>query len=247
MLCRVLLGLFFWLLCIGCCLGEIIAPDQIELGKLLKVTADNDADIFIWSIPSDIDYEVLEGNKKVICTGLEGSYKFELTTIKVDWDNKTFIQSPLQRKVIKIGSGVPPVPPPIPPVPPVPPVPPPIPPDPINPLTGIAKDVYDWSMLVPSDNRSAARELSNNYQDIATDLKELGLTIEQSLNELRRLNNQVLDTKEKKNAWVVVGSKLQARMELTWPMTKEEFIGFLEQVSLGFSSVPISKVKREKL
>jgi len=205
--------------------SDIQAPEKVEVGKLLPVVATDDADIFIWSVPDGIDFVAIDGNKKLICTGLEGSYKFQLTTIKINWDTKQLTQSPQQTKVITIGKGLPPVPPPDDPV------------DPVDPaLTGFAKEVYGWAKTV-TGHRSLGVRLSDNYLTVSVKYGASELTLEQAMEELRTLNGKVLDSREKKDSWAIFGSRLEEKMLAGWPMTKEQFVNLLNDVALGLSHV----------
>jgi hypothetical protein len=200
--------------------GEIVAPEKSDVGKLIPITCTDEADIYIWGVPEGIDYRAIDNNKELICTGLEGVYKFQLTTIKVDWDTKKITQLPQQNKLVIIGKGLPPVPPPI--------------PEPV--LTGLAKEVYQWGKAV-ENHRGLASGLSTNYKAIATKYAGMTVTIEQAMNQLRDLNNKVLDVREKKDAWAVFGSRLEEKLTAAWPMDKPTFVKFLNDVALGLSYV----------
>ena len=200
--------------------AEIVAPDKIDLGKLLRVSTPDDADLFFWSVPDGIDYEASIDNKKLVCTGLAGTYKFQLTSFRIDWDNHKVTPLPQSMKIVVIGEAKPPTPP----------VPPPIP------LVGTAKEVYEWGMSV-AVNRDLANRLSVNYKTIATKYNNMEVTVAQALEELRILNNKVLDTRDKKDAWSVFGSRLEEKMNNAWPMEKTVLVKMLEDISLGLSYV----------
>ena len=206
--------------------SEIKCPERIDVGKLLTVEATDEANIFIWSVPEGIDYVAIDGNRKLICTGLEGSYKFQLTTIKVDWDTKQLTQSPQQMKTVVIGKAVPPKP--------EPDKPDPVNPDPV--LSGLAKEVYDWAKTVTS-YRELGVKLSDNYLAVGAKYAASEITLEQAMEELRGLNGKVLDTREKKDSWAIFGSRLEEKMVAGWPMEKEKFVALLKDVATGLSYV----------
>lgn len=218
---KMLIVVFYFVICANAW-GEIVAPEKTDLGKLIPITSTDNADIFIWSVPDGLDFMAIEGNKKLICTGLEGSYKVQLTTITIDWTTKQITQSPQQSKMVMIGKGAPPDPVD------------PVVPDPV--LTGVAKEVYDWSKTVAT-HRDCAKELSGNYKTIAAKFASMTVTIEQAMTQLRELNNKVLDTREEKDAWAVFGSRLEEKLNSVWPMEKTLFVSFLNEVSLGLSYV----------
>jgi hypothetical protein len=223
-----LLLMWFGLLCLcGEGWGEITCPDKVEVGKLLVVECTDVADVFIWNVPDGIDYVAIDGNKKLVCAGLEGTYRFGLVAIKIDWDTKAVVPSNQQTKVVTIGKGLPPVPP-------VPdPDKPPLPPAPV--LTGLAKDVYDWGMASSAKDKGA--ELSKNYGLICTKYGKGEVTVEQAFNQLRELNNKTLNTRELKDSWAVFGSRLEEKLNAAWPMQKDVLTDFLKAVSLGLSYV----------
>jgi hypothetical protein len=220
---RLLVGLLLILCLVGQGKGEIQGLERQDVGKLVTLTATDDAQIFIWSIPDGVDFQAIEENRKVILTALEGSYKISLTTIKVNWETKQLTQSPQQSKVISFGKGLPPVPP----VPPVPPTPD---------LKGLAKEVFDWASSV-KEFRELGVKLSDNYLAVSLKYAASELTLEKAMDELRTLNGKVLDTREKKDAWAVFGSRLSERMTISWPMEKEKFVAFLNDVALGLNHV----------
>lgn len=225
MLWRFVLTVYVFLTMVLPVWGEIVAPEKAEVGKLIPISSAEDADIYIWAIPEGIDSLLMSNNKELVCTGLEGIYKFQLTTVKLDWDMQTYIVSPLQSKLIVIGKVVPPVPP----TPPPPPTPEPV-------LTGLAKDVYGWGKEI-ENHRNLSSGLSANYKTVATKYAGMTLTIEQAMTQLRDLNNKVLDAREKKDAWAVFGSRLEEKLTVAWPMNKPTFVKFLNDVSLGLSFV----------
>ena len=222
---RNLTGLLIWITMVMPVWGEIKAPEKSDVGKLIPIVCTDEADIYIWGVPEGIDYIAIDDNKELICTGLEGVYKFQLTTIKVDWDTKKITQLPQQSKLIIIGKGLPPVPP----TPPTPPTPKPV-------LTGLAKEVYGWGQAVQT-HRDLAQGLGANYKTIGAKYAGMTVTIEQAMNQLRDLNNKVLDAREKKDAWAVFGSRLEEKLTAAWPMDKPTFVKFLNDVSLGLSYV----------
>jgi len=214
----------FLILCFLACLinpvmGEITGPQQLDMGKLLVVKCTDTADVFMWTVPEGIDGVFVDGNKEFHGAGLAGTYKFQLTTLTIDWDNRKITQSPTQTYTVVIGT--------------------PKPPDPVNPqpdLTGLAKDIYVWASGV-SAHKYLAVKLSSNYKQVATRYQKAEITVEQALEAIRTLNNQTLDNQEKRDAWAVFGSRLEDKMSSAWPMDKNTMVKFLNDVALGLSYV----------
>lgn len=205
------------------CNAEITGPDKVGEGKLIELLVTDEADIFIWQVSDGLDVRYLDGNKRVIATGLKGVYRLTLTCAKVDWEAKTVQQLPTMVKVVTVGD-----------VEPVDPVDPPTPP-PVNNLTGFAKEIFEWGML--STNKGDALALSTNYANVAKQYGDSLVTVEQAMDLLRKTNNEILNTREKKDAWSVFGSRLEERLSSLWPMEKDKLVGFLNDVAKGLSYV----------
>lgn len=220
---RKLLCLWVWIILAVPVWGGIVAPEKSEVGKLIPISCTDEADIFIWGIPEGIDYRAIDNNRELICTGLEGVYKFQLTIIKMDWEQKKFTQLTLPAKLILIGKVGPPQPPPPPPTP-----------EPA--LTGLAKEVYAWGKSVEK-YRKYGKDLSENYKTVSIKYAGMTVTIEQAMVQLRELNNKVLDAREKKDDWAIFGSRLEEKLTTAWPMDKPTFVKFLNDVSLGLSYI----------
>lgn len=201
-------------LCCQVCQAEIVCPDNVVIGEKLVVKTSDQADIYLWQIPDAIQFEALPGNTELHCWGKVGKYKFGLVTLKIDWEAHKVIQGPQQYKELTITEGS------------TPPVP----------LTGFAKEVYDWGMAVPI-NRECATPISKNYSTVADKYNKMELTVQQAFDELRKLNNAVLDTREEKDSWAVFGSRLEEKLNSVWPMDKAATVRFLQDVALGLSHV----------
>lgn len=207
------------LLLTSICYGQIVGPEKVDLGQKIEVGIDPgvDVNLIFWTIPKGVDYVALDGNKKLYCWANVGSYEFVLNAAKINWEEHTVTQLPQATYTLVVGTPTPPTPPG---------------PD----LDGLALEVYQWGMMVQS-NRELASALSDNYKSVSQKLKGIELTIEQALDQLREQNNKILNTQAKKDAWAVFGSRLQSKMESSWPMSREVFAGFLLDVSYGLSYV----------
>lgn len=202
------------------CNGQIVGPDNVDVGRkvVLKVAEDVDVNLIFWSIPKGIEYEATDNNRTLFIWGNVGTYDFILNAAKIDWESQTVIQIPQALHTLTIGTPEPPTPP-----------------DPD--LEGVALECYQWGMSVDSEYRRYAVPLASNYMTVGKQLKNLELTVEQALQELRDNNNEVLDTQAKKDAWSSFGTKLQNKMQSSWPMNREIFAAFLADVGLGLSYV----------
>lgn len=202
-------------------LAQVNGPSDIELGKKIVLTVEDDFDLLFWSIPNELEYESIDNNKTLFLWGKVGAYQIQLNGVKLDWENKTVKEQKQYRHELNIvDDDKPPKP------------------NPDPDLTGLQKDVFDWAtQTVDKAYQSAASGLSDNYLSVATQLEGVELTIEQALEELRTLNNGVLDSQAKKDAWAVFGSRLQQAMVNAWPMNREEMVVFLKDVSIGLEYV----------
>ena len=86
-------------------------------------------------------------------------------------------------------------------------------------------------------NRECATPISKNYSTVADKYNKMELTVQQAFDELRKLNNAVLDTREEKDSWAVFGSRLEEKLNSVWPMDKAATVRFLQDVALGLSHV----------
>lgn len=218
-----LLMLIVWVLINSFCHAEIVGPEKVEEGQLIDLTVTDVADIFIWQLSEGLDSRFFDGNKRVVASGKKGTYRFTLTCAKVNWEAKTVEQLPTLVKVVTVGAK------------PDDPDDPDNPPIPVPDLTGFAKEVYGWAMQ--SSNRGDAVALSANYANVAKQYNDNMLTVEQAMDLLRKTNNEILNTREKKDAWAVFGSRLEERLSSGWPMDKDKLVAFLNDVAKGLSYV----------
>lgn len=223
-----LLMLIVWALINSFCHAEIVGSEKVEEGQLIDLTVTDVADIFIWQLSEGLDSRFFDGNKRVVASGKKGTYRFTLTCAKVNWEAKTVEQLPTLVKVVTVGASKPDPDDPD-------PVDPDDPPNPVPDLTGFAKEVYSWAMQ--SSSKGDAVALSANYANVAKQYGDNVLTVEQAMDLLRKTNNEILNTREKKDAWAVFGSRLEERLSSGWPMGKDKLVAFLNDVAKGLSYV----------
>jgi len=207
--------------------ADLIGPTEIAVGKKIVLQCDDQVDLIFWSLPTNLEAEIVEKNTKVFLWGNVGKYAIVCNVVTLDWEQKQVLDQKQYQHVLTITGDTPT---PIPPDPPDPPTP--------NPdLSGLSKDIYEWAMAVDNPYRSKANQLSDNYLSISVKLDQMEVTVPQALEELRALNNAVLNTRELKDAWAVFGSRLQERMVSEWPMERVVFVKFLEDISKGLAHV----------
>ena len=203
------------------CLAQIKGNEKIDIGGKIDLKIEGEWDIIFWSVSDEVEFETFDSNARLLAwTGSkEQVLIFDANVVKLDWERQKVTDQQSFRHRITVGVPVPPIPP--------------VPPD----LTGLAKDVFNWSMAVSSVYRSKANQLSVNYSNVAKRYADMELTLEQALEEIRKGNNSILSTQQEKDAWAVFGSRLQGEMSNRWPMDRVTFVKFLNDVAKGLSYV----------